>query len=67
MVGSILNGNGAAQLVGLQGVVGSDLDGAALVDEECQQWLSGGFAFVNGGIDVAQDGIGLNLKENYTL
>lgn len=62
MVGSTLNGNGAAQLVGMDGVVGSDLDGSALVTTECQAWLQGGFEFLDGGITVAKDGIGLNLK-----
>jgi len=62
MVGSTLNGNGAAQLAGMKGIVGSDLDGSALVTDECQSWLKGGFQFINSGITVSKERYGLNLQ-----
>ena len=65
MVGSRLSMNGTAALVGMEGVVGSDLDGAALVTEECQSWLSGGFNFADGSIQLSRDaGTGLRLTSD---
>jgi L-alanine-DL-glutamate epimerase-like enolase superfamily enzyme len=62
MVGSRLSMNGTAALVGMVGVVGSDLDGAALVTEECQSWLSGGFDVDGGSIRLSRDaGTGLRI------
>ena len=56
MVGSSLNSGGAAELVALPGVVGCDLDGAALVTEDSKV-VSGGFKFIAGGhISIAQPG-----------
>jgi hypothetical protein len=49
MVGSNLNSFGAAQLVAMPGVVGCDLDGAALVTKD-SEIVQGGFSFVAGHI-----------------
>jgi L-alanine-DL-glutamate epimerase-like enolase superfamily enzyme len=68
MVGSMLNMNGAAALVGTKGIIGSDLDGSALVTEECQTWLTGGFTFHKGTIAMSTlAGMGLTMKNTFMV
>ena len=62
MVGSMLCMNGAAALVGMEGIVGSDLDGAALVKDE--GLFTGGFTFSKGTICMSEKaGMGIHVVE----